>query len=68
MEDINSKIFDTILTHEHMLKTMPFDMAWMPDPESPEKVDPVTIILATAVWSTRYLHLIPPSYDKTIIQ
>ena len=68
MEDITSKIFTDVLTHEHMLKTMPFDMVWSADPEDPEKVDPVTVILATAVWSTRYLGLIPPNYDKTIIQ
>ena len=51
-----------------MLETMPFDMGWTADPENPEKVDPVTVILATAVWSTRYLGFIQPTYDKTIIQ
>ena len=68
MEDITSKFFDSILTHEHMLKTMPFDMAWTADPENPNMVDPVTVILATAVWSTRYLGFVQPGYDKTIIQ
>jgi len=51
-----------------MLKTMPFDMAWTADPENPNMVDPVTVILATAVWSTRYLGFVQPGYDKTIIQ
>ena len=68
MEDITSKIFDSLLTHKHMLQTMPFDMAWTADPEHPDKVDPVTVILATAVWSTRYLGFVQPGYDKTIIQ
>jgi hypothetical protein len=68
MEDIASKFLDSILTHEHMLTTMPFDMAWTADPDDPEKVDPITVILATAVWSTRYLGFVPPNFDKTIIQ
>jgi len=68
MEDLTSKFLDTILTHEHMLKTMPFDMAWTADSEHPEKVDPVTVILATAVWSTRYLGFVQSNHDKTMIQ
>jgi len=68
MEDVISKFLDSILTHEHMLNTMPFDMAWTVDPDDPNKVDPVTVILATAVWSTRYLGFVQPDFDKTIIQ
>ena len=68
MEDLTSKILDSLLTHEHMLNTMPFDMAWTADPENPDKVDPVTVILATAVWSTRYLGFVQPNQDKIMIQ
>ena len=60
-------LLDTKLTHKHMLATMPFDMAWTSDPDDPKKVDAIAVILATAIWSTRYLGFVQPDSEKTII-
>ena len=69
MKDIKKTLDSGLLTHQIALETMPLDMAWLPDLTDPDnKVDPAGLILATMLWSLRYLKLVPPSPDKTIIQ
>ena len=54
------------LTHAELLQTLPVSISWYAEPEDCELVDPVSIIIATAMWSVRYLGLVQPEYEPVV--
>jgi len=42
-----------ILTHDILLRTMPFESGWLADDDDPLAADPASVTLGTALYATR---------------